>query len=85
MALRKDLAYEKSETEVSYIFTGAADIDESLEKALLAVLDAQKFRERSRATGVDVVRKDVSWSMALGFFVAGAVCCLLVLWCLGVI
>lgn len=85
MALRKDLAYEKNETEVPYIFTGAQDIDAALDKALFAILDAQKFRERSRATGVDVVRKDVSWSMALGFFVAGAVCCFLVLWCLGVI
>ena len=85
MPLREDLAYEKSGTEVPYIFTGASDIDEALEKAYHAILDAQKFREHAKATGVDVVKKDISWGMASGCFAAGVAFCALVLWLMGVI
>ena len=85
MGSREDLAYEKRETKVPYIFTGALDIDDALEKARFAIYDAQNFREYAKETGVDVVRRDVSLGMALGCFAAGSAACLFVLWCLGVI
>lgn len=85
MGLREDLSYEKKETKTPYIFTGASDIDEALEKAGFAIADAKKFREYAKATGVDVVREDLSTSLSVLFFVMGAAACLFVLWCLGVI
>lgn len=85
MGIRKDLSYEKREEKIPYIFTGAADVDEALEIVLNAVYDAKAFRAYARATGTDVVRTDVSLPMAAGCFAAGAVACLFVLWCLGVI
>lgn len=85
MPRRKDLTYEKHETEIPFILTGASDIDEALEIASDAVYDARKFREHSKATGVDVVRTDVSFPMAAGCFACGAAACLLVLWVMGVI
>ena len=85
MGRRNDLTYEKRETKAPYILTGAADVDEALENALDAVHDAKKFREYARATGVDVVRTDVSLPMAAGCFACGAVACLIVLWLTGVI
>lgn len=85
MGLREDLSYEKKETEVPYIFTDAKDIDHALEKAFLAISDARSFREYARATGVDVVKEEISVGMASLCFAAGAVACLFVLWCLGVI
>ena len=85
MGSRKDLSYEKRETEVPYIFTGAEGIDEALEIARHAIYDAQSFREYGKATGVDVLKKDISVGMALGCFATGVAACLFVLWCLGVI
>ena len=85
MGSRKDLAYEKREAKTPYIFTEASDIDEALEIAKSAIHDAQSFRDYSKATGVDVVKKDISLGMASGFFAAGAAFCAFVLWCLGVI
>lgn len=85
MPIRNDLTYERRETKAPYILTGAADVDEALENALDAVYDAKTFRAYARATGVDVVRKDISWGMAAGCFACGVVACLLVLWLTGVI
>lgn len=85
MPIREDLTYEKRETKAPYILTGAADIDEALENALNTVYDAKTFREYARATGIDVVRTDVSLPMAAGCFACGAVACLLVIWLKGVI
>lgn len=85
MGSRKDLSYEKREEKIPYIFTGARDIDGALDKAHYAILDAQKFREYAKATGVDVVRKDISWGMAAGFFACGAAVCFSVLYFAGVI
>lgn len=88
MLRRKDLAYEKRETETPYIFTGASDIDEALEIAWCAVRDAKSFREYAKETGVDVVKtvsKGISAGTASGFFAAGVAFCAFALWCLGVI
>lgn len=85
MPFRKDLTYEARVTKTPYISTGASDIDDALDIALSAVYDAQKFRSYSKATGVDVVRKDISWDMAAGCFACGVLACLLVLWFMGVI
>lgn len=85
MAIRKDLKYETCKTEIPYIFTGASDIDDALEKAINAIRDARSFREYSKATGIDVVRTDISLQLAAFCFACGAVACLLVLWCLEVI
>lgn len=85
MPLREDLTYEKRKTETPYIFTGARDIDGALDKAYYAILDAQKFREHAKATGVDVVRKDISLAVATGCFAAGVAFCVLVLGLMGVI
>ena len=91
MGLREDLAYEKRETETPYIFTGASDIDEALEIAWCAVRDAKSFREYAKGSGIDKVKTveatkwGVSYGTAAACFVAGAACCLLVIWCLGVI
>ena len=85
MPIRKDLTYEKRETRTPYIITGAADIDEALEIARRAICDAERFRDYSKATGVDVVRTDLSWGMAAGCLACGAAACLLVLWLLGAI
>lgn len=85
MPIREDLTYERRGTEIPYIFTDAADVDEALENALNAVYDAKTFRAYARATGTDVVRTDVSLPMAAGCFACGAVACLLVLWLMGVI
>ena len=85
MPLRKDLTYEKHETKTPYILTGARDIDVALDKAHHAILDAKKFREYSKATGVDVVKRDISFNTAAGCFATGAASCALVLWLMGVI
>ena len=85
MSLREDLAYEKSRTEVPYIFTGASDIDEALDTARKAISDAMSFRGYAKATGTDVVRTDISFAMASGLFAAGVAFCALVLWVMGVI
>ena len=85
MPIREDLTYAKRETKAPYILTGAADIDDALEIACQAVRDAKEFREYARATGVDVVRTDVSLPMAAGCLACGAFACLLVLWLMGVI
>lgn len=85
MPRREDLAYEKRKTETPYIFTGASDIDEALEIARHAIWDAQTFRDYARVTGVDVIKKDISWGMAAGFFACGAAVCFSVLYFAGVI
>lgn len=85
MGSREGLSYEKRETKTLRTFTDATDIDKALEKAVYAIYDAQSFREYARATGVDVVKEEISVGMASLCFTAGAVACLLVLWCLGVI
>lgn len=85
MDRRNDLTYEKRETRAPYILTGAADVDEALENALNAVYDAKTFREYARATGIDVVKRNLSCGMATGCFACGAAACLLVLWLTGVI
>lgn len=83
MSRREDLSYK--ETKTPYIFTGASDIDEALDKALEAIRDARSFRDYARATGTDVVKRDVSLTAASMFFAAGVAFCAFVLWCLGVI
>lgn len=85
MPIREDLAYEEREMRTPYIYTGASDVDEALEKAYEAILDARNFRGYARATGTDVVKRDLSIAMAAGFFAVGALVCLLALWCLEVI
>ena len=88
MGSRKDLSYEKKETETPYIFTGAEGIDEALEIARHAIYDAQSFRDYSKATDGEEPKaagKGISVGMASGFFAAGAAFCAFVLWCLGVI
>lgn len=85
MPLRKDLTFERSGTEVPYLYTDAKDIDEALRKATFALRDAQSFREYAKATGTDVVKKEFDWSWAAICFVFGVCCCLLVLISLGVI
>lgn len=85
MPLREDLTYEKRETKTPYISTGASDIDDALDIALSAVHDAQKFREYAKATGTDVVMRDIDWGMAAACFACGAAVCLLALWFMGVI
>lgn len=85
MGRRNDLIYEKRETKAPYIYTGAMNIDEALEKALYAILDAQKFREYARATGIDVVKRGLSWGMATGCFACGVAFCAFALWLMGVI
>ena len=85
MPLREDLSYEKRETKTLRTITNATNIDEALEKALYAIYDAQSFREYAKATGADVVKKDVGWSLAEVSLISGAACCLFVLYEMGLI
>ena len=85
MPIREDLKYERRKTETPYILTGAADVDEALEIACQAVRDAKEFREYARATGIDVVKRGLSWGMATGCFACGVAFCAFALWLMGVI
>lgn len=85
MPLLEDLSYEKRETKTLRTITNATNVDEALENALYAIYDARGFREYAKATGVDVVKKDIGWGLAAACFISGAACCLIVLYGMGVI
>lgn len=78
MPLREDLAYEKSGTEVPYLYTDARDMDEALTKASFALRDVQSFWDCARANGAEAVASGKEAerlpgaTIKAGYFVLGA-------------
>lgn len=78
MGSRKDLSYEKKETETPYIYTEVEDLDEALRLASLAIDDAKSFWGYVKATGVEPVAAMAEAEQPpgplakAGYFIAGS-------------
>ncbi len=79
MPLRKDLAFERSGTEVPYLHTDAKDMDEALWKATFALRDVQSFWDCAKANGIESIaakdepKRTPSSPIKAGYFVVGVV------------
>ena len=83
MPYRKDLAYERSGTEIPFFYTDAKDMGEALKQASFSLNDACSFWTIAKANGVETIvsneeakrppNQTTGAMVKAGYFVFGAI------------